>query len=124
MFLRRGVGEGLEPVGKVRCTSVHGPDTDGVGQGIGGCLVQRPLAALLLHKGSVHGLWELCGQLLQAEDVCAVDFRAVRIAVSFLWPFDGTSQSVHVLLQCIDSGGAAAFNHLCFFVVVVLLADI
>lgn len=104
MLLGSGAGLGLEPVGEVGGAAVHGPDADGVGDGIGGALVHGLATAHLLEEGSIGGLGEGLGDLLKVEDVLTKELRGVDgLAIGLAGVLDGAGNTVDVVLDGIDA---------------------
>lgn len=105
MLLGGGIGLGLEPMGEMGSTTVHGPDPDSVSDGIGGGTVQGLTTTHLLQEGGIGGLGEGLGDLLKVKDVLAKELggvdggtiRALRVG-------DLAGRAVDVVPERLDSG--------------------
>lgn len=111
MLLSSGAGLGLEPMGEVGGTAVHGPDADGVGDGVSGALVEGLATAHLLEEGGIGGLGQSLGDLLEVEDVLAKDLGGVDgLAIGLLGVLDAAGGTVDVVLEGFDAG---LVRHVC-----------
>lgn len=109
MLLSSGAGLGLEPVGEVGGTTVHGPNADSVGDGIGGALVEGLATAHLLEEGGIGRLGEGLGNLLEVEDVLTKELGGVDgLAIGLAGVLDGAGDTVDVVL---DRNDASLVSH-------------
>jgi len=105
VLLSGGAGLGLEPVSEVGGTAIHCPDADGVGDGIGGGLVEGLATAHLLEERGIGGLGEGLCDLLEIEDVLTKELGSVDgLAIGLARICDGAGGTVDVVLEGLDAG--------------------
>jgi len=73
---------GLEPMRKVGGATIHGPDTNGMGDGISSSLVKGLATTHLLQERGIGRLGQGLGDLVEREDVLTEELGGVdRLAI-------------------------------------------
>lgn len=97
----------LEPVGKVRCTFIHGPNSDSMRNRIRSAFVQRPTAAHLLQELRIGRFGQGLGDLGQAKHILAIEFGRVDGFTILAWVGYLAAGSLHIVadgaLPCLVS---------------------
>jgi len=113
VLLGSGTSLGLEPVSEMSRTTIHGPDTDRMGNSIGSATVKGLATTHLLEEGGISGLGEGLGDLLEVEDVLAKELGCVDGgSVGVLGVGDLAGGAVDVVPEGLDTG--CVDGHFCY----------
>lgn len=105
MLFGSGTSLGLEPMREMGRTTIHGPDTDRMGNSIGSGTVKGLATTHLLEERGIGGLGEGLGDLLEVEDVLAKELGCVDGgSVGMLGVGDLAGGAVDVVAEGLNTG--------------------